>query len=100
MNIRVRIAPSPTGLLHIGTVRTALSNYLFAKKNKGTFILRIENTDKERSLPEYEANILSGLKNLGLTPDEGPENPGKYGPYRQSERTDIYRPYVEELLKK
>ena len=98
MNIRVRIAPSPTGLLHIGTVRTALSNYLFAKKNKGTFILRIEDTDKERSFPEYEANILSGLKNLGLTPDEGPENPGKYGPYRQSERTHIYRPYIEKLL--
>jgi len=98
MSIRVRIAPSPTGLLHIGTVRTALFNYLFARKNGGTFILRIEDTDKERSTKEAEETILSGLTNLGITPDEGPEQGGDFGPYRQSERTYIYKPYIEKLI--
>ena len=99
MKPRVRIAPSPTGLLHIGTVRTALFNYLFAKKNNGTFILRIEDTDKLRSTKESEENILSGLKDLGIIADECPDNPGEYGPYRQSERVHMYRPYLEQLLK-
>lgn len=88
-NIRVRIAPSPTGNLHIGTTRTALFNYLFAKQNKGTFIVRIEDTDTARSTPEFEKNILDGLTYLGLTWDEF---------YRQSERTDIYKKYLQKLI--
>ena len=90
MTPRVRIAPSPTGLFHIGTARTALFNYLFAKKHNGTFIVRIEDTDTERSKKEYEENILKGFKKLGLHVDEEI--------HRQSERKDIYRPYLEQLL--
>jgi glutamyl-tRNA synthetase len=89
-DIRTRIAPSPTGLFHIGTARTALFNYLYAKKMGGTFILRIEDTDKERSKPEFEKDIIDGLKWLGINPDEGP--------IRQSERTNVYRPYLEKLI--
>ena len=96
--IRVRIAPSPTGFLHLGTIRTALFNYLFAKKEGGAFIIRIEDTDTQRSLPVYEESILSGLKKLSITWDEGPDVGGPYGPYRQSERTDLYRKYIKQLL--
>lgn len=96
--IRVRIAPSPTGLFHIGTARTALYNYLFAQHHKGTMIIRIEDTDKARSTKEYEENITSGLKNLGIICDEGPEMGGDLGPYRQSERTDTYQKYLQQLL--
>lgn len=96
--VRVRIAPSPTGYLHLGTIRTALFNYLFAKKEKGSFIVRIEDTDKERSLPIFEQDILDGLKNLGLEWDEGPDKGGAYSPYRQSERKDIYKSYIQKLL--
>ncbi|MFH1460807.1 MAG: glutamate--tRNA ligase [Patescibacteria group bacterium] len=88
--IRTRFAPSPTGLFHIGSARTALFNYLFARKNKGKFILRIEDTDLERSDKKYEKDIIEGLKWLGLEWDEGP--------YRQSERIDIYQPYIKKLL--
>ncbi len=88
--IRVRIAPSPTGTLHIGTARTALFNYLFAKKNKGEFILRIEDTDLARSDRKYEKDIIENLKWLGLKWNEGPE--------RQSERTEIYQKYIKKLL--
>lgn len=88
--IITRIAPSPTGVLHIGTVRTALFNYLFAKKNGGKFIIRIEDTDKERSRKEYEENIMEGFEFLGLKHDEF---------YRQSERTDIYEKYINEMIK-
>jgi nondiscriminating glutamyl-tRNA synthetase len=88
--IRVRIAPSPTGMMHVGTARTALFNWLFAKKNNGVFILRIEDTDAERSKKEYEDNILQGLEWLGLDYSEGP--------FRQSERIDIYRKYINKLL--
>ncbi len=101
---RVRIAPSPTGTLHIGTARAALFNYLYAKANNGKFILRIEDTDLERSSKEFEQNIIDGLKWLKITWDEGPnpENPeeyiGDYGPYRQSEKKDHYRKYIEQLL--
>lgn len=91
--IRVRMAPSPTGNLHIGTARTTLFNYLFSKHNDGTFILRIEDTDKERSKKEYEENIIEGLKWLGFSWDEGPDIGGDYGPYRQSEKTEIYKKY-------
>ena len=96
--IRVRIAPSPTGFLHIGTARTALFNYLFAKQQGGQFIIRIEDTDIERSKPEYEKNIFEGLRWLGIDADESPEVGGPFGPYRQSERIGIYRKYIEQLL--
>lgn len=107
-HIRVRIAPSPTGPLHLGTARTALFNYLFAKRYGGVFVLRLEDTDLERSDPKYEADILEGLRWLGIEWDEGPtfatgqgnsEYLGRYGPYRQSERIEIYKKYIEELLK-
>ena len=97
--IRTRIAPSPTGFLHIGTARTALFNYLFARKNQGSFILRIEDTDIERSDPRFEKDILESLKWLGIEWSEGPDNGGDYGPYRQSERLNIYADYLKKLLK-
>ena len=97
--VRVRFAPSPTGYLHIGNARTALFNYLFARKNKGKFILRIEDTDKERSKKEYEEAIIDDLKWLGIEWDEGPDIGGEYGPYRQSERIEIYREFANKLLK-
>lgn len=87
--VRVRIAPSPTGFLHIGTARTALFNYIFAKQNSGVFVVRIEDTDKERSKKEFEDNILDGLSWLEIKPDEF---------YRQSERTEIYKKYLEKLI--
>lgn len=96
--VRVRIAPSPSGNLHIGTARTALFNYLFAKKNNGKFVLRIEDTDAERTSQEYIDNIFDSLKALGLNWDEGPDVGGPYGPYTQSERFDIYPKYVQKLL--
>ncbi len=96
---RVRLAPSPTGWLHVGTARTALFNYLFARKNGGKFIVRIENTDPQRSKKKYIDNILEGLKWMGLDWDEGPEIGGPLGPYFQSERLDIYEPYLRQLLK-
>jgi nondiscriminating glutamyl-tRNA synthetase len=103
MTVRVRIAPSPTGPLHIGTARTALFNYLFARRNGGTFILRLEDTDVARSSIEYESDILEGLHWLGLDWDEGPEVAalparGPYGPYRQMQRLDSYREAVDRLL--
>lgn len=97
--IRTRIAPSPTGVLHIGTARTALFNFLFAKQQNGVFILRSEDTDAIRSKPEYEKGILENLRWLGIEIDEGPDIDGKYGPYRQSQRKEIYRKYLEKLLK-
>lgn len=97
-NVRTRIAPSPTGWAHMGTARTALFNYLFAKKEGGDFVLRIEDTDRERSRPEYEKDILDQLKWLGLEWDEGPDRGGPYGPYRQSERIEIYKKYLTKLL--
>lgn len=96
--VRVRFPPSPTGYMHIGNVRTALFNYLYARKNNGKFILRIEDTDKERSKKEYEEDIITGLKWLGLDWDEGPDIGGPLGPYRQSERIDIYNHYINKLL--
>lgn len=98
--IRVRYAPSPTGHLHIGNARTALFNYLFARHNKGTFVLRIEDTDTKRNIADGEKSQLDNLKWLGIDWDEGPDKPGKYGPYRQSERKDIYQPLIQELLDK
>ena len=96
--VRVRFAPSPTGPLHIGGVRTALYNYLFAKKNDGVFILRIEDTDQTRYVPGAEEYIRESLKWVGIHPDEGPESGGDYGPYRQSERNELYQKYAKELV--
>ena len=96
--VRVRIAPSPSGNLHIGTARTALFNYLFAKKNHGKYVLRIEDTDLERSSQAYIDNIYDSLKALGLNWDEGPDVGGPYGPYQQSERFDIYPKYAKKLM--
>lgn len=97
--IRVRIAPSPTGAFHIGNARTALYNYLFAKRNNGKFILRIEDTDTERSEQKWTDQIIEELKWLGITWDEGPDIGGELGPYKQSQRLDIYKKYLEKLLK-
>ncbi len=97
--IRVRFAPSPTGPLHIGGVRTALYNYLFARKYGGKFILRIEDTDQNRYVPGAEAYILETLKWLAILPDEGPGNGGPFSPYRQSDRKDRYPKYAQKLLK-
>ena len=98
--IRVRIAPSPSGNLHIGTARTALFNYLFAKKTGGEYVLRIEDTDLDRSSEAYKQNIFDSLKALGLNWDEGPDVGGPYGPYKQSERFDIYPKYAQMLIDK
>ena len=87
--VRVRYAPSPTGHLHIGNARTALFNYLFARHYGGEFIIRIEDTDRKRNLEHGEESQLENLTWLGMDWDEGPDKPGKYGPYRQSEREQI-----------
>ena len=98
MSCRVRFAPSPTGPLHIGGLRTALYNYLFAKKNKGSFILRIEDTDQNRYIKESEEYINESLNWAGIKPDESPIKKGEFGPYRQSERKSIYNNYVLKLI--
>jgi nondiscriminating glutamyl-tRNA synthetase len=104
--IRVRFAPSPTGLLHVGNARTALYNWLFARRTGGVFVLRIEDTDVERSEARFETRLMEDLRWLGLDWDEGPNAPGemgdekgKFGPYRQSERQEIYQKYTEQLLR-
>ena len=97
--VRARFAPSPTGQLHIGNVRTALFNWLFARQKRGAFILRIEDTDVERSEARYETQLLEDLKWLGLDWDEGPDVGGPYPPYRQSDRMEIYRENAERLLR-
>ena len=96
--VRVRFAPSPTGPLHMGGVRTALYNYLFAKKNNGTFIIRIEDTDQTRFVPGAQEYIMDALRWCGIMPTEGPGIGGEYGPYVQSERKELYRPYAEQLV--
>jgi glutamyl-tRNA synthetase len=97
-NVRVRFAPSPTGPLHIGGVRTALFNYLFAKKHNGTFVLRIEDTDQNRFVKGAEAYIVDAMNWLNIPFDESPNKPGKFGPYRQSERKDLYKQYADKLV--
>ena len=101
-SIRTRFSPAPTGFLHIGSARTALFNYLFVQKNKGAFVLRIEDTDKERSKKEFEEDIIEGLDWLGIKWDEGPvingDEKGMFKPYRQSNRKKIYKKYLEKLL--
>src|SRR6187431_2197315 len=97
--VRVRFAPSPTGGLHLGGMRTVLYNYLFAKKHDGDFILRIEDTDQSRYVAGAEEYIFNCLKRAGLDPTESSIHGGNYGPYRQSERKDLYRKYAEQLVK-
>ena len=96
--VRVRIAPSPTGFAHLGTASTALYNLLFARAHNGAFVLRIDDTDLERNRPEYELVIHEGLRWLHLDWDEGPDKGGPYGPYRQSERLDVYKQHAARLL--
>jgi glutamyl-tRNA synthetase len=98
--VRVRFAPSPTGYLHLGSLRTALFNYLFARHNNGKFILRIEDTDQSRKIEGAVENLINVLKTLGLDYDEGPDIGGDYGPYFQSERLAIYKKYCNELIEK
>ncbi|WKZ30206.1 MAG: glutamate--tRNA ligase [Candidatus Dojkabacteria bacterium] len=100
MAVRVRFAPSPTGWIHIGNMRTVLFGYLFAKKEQGQFILRIEDTDQKRKVPNGIKGIVETLEVMGMTPDEGPGFGGKFGPYVQSERLDIYKKYSQELIEK
>src|SRR4030043_761141 len=97
---RVRFAPSPTGELHVGNARTALFNWMFARHCGGAFILRIEDTDESRSDISYQNNLYEDLKWLGLDWDEGPKKGGQYGPYRQSERLDIYKRHLISLMEK
>lgn len=96
--VRVRFAPSPTGGLHLGGVRTALFNYLFAKKHNGTFVLRVEDTDQTRFVEGAEAYIVSCLEWCGMSPDESPQKGGAFGPYRQSERKATYKQYADQLI--
>jgi glutamyl-tRNA synthetase len=98
MTVRVRFAPSPTGGLHLGGVRTALFNYLFAKQHGGTFILRVEDTDQTRFVAGAEQYIVDCLNWCGISPDESPQQPGNYGPYRQSERKASYKQYADQLI--
>ena len=98
MTVRVRFAPSPTGYPHIGNIRTALFNWLFARHSGGTFIVRIEDTDQSRKVEGALESILASLKWLGLDWDEGPEIGGEYGPYFQSERLELYQKYARELI--
>ena len=100
MSVRVRFAPSPTGALHIGWLRTALYNYLFAKKNTGKCIRRSEENDQNREVDRAEGYIKEALSWSGLEPDASPTKPCSFGPYRQSERKEIYKKYIEELIEK
>jgi len=98
--VRVRFAPSPTGFMHLGNIRAALMNYLYARQKAGAFILRVEDTDEKRNLVEAREKILLDLKWLGLNYDEGPDVGGEYGPYLQSERTDLYKQKLQRLIEK
>ena len=96
--MRLRFPPSPTGKIHIGNMRTALFNWIWAKKNNGELVLRIEDTDQKRSTKESEKKLINQLKWLGLDWDEGPENDGSYGPYHQSKRLELYKKYAKKLI--
>lgn len=98
MNIRTRFAPSPTGFLHVGGIRTALFAFLVARQSNGVFVLRLEDTDQKREVPGSREHLIASLKALGLQYDEGPDKPGKYGPYVQSERLDIYKKWAQKLI--
>ena len=97
-DVRVRIAPSPTGSMHVGTAYQALFDWVWAQQNKGQFVLRIEDTDQARSHKKYEDELMQSLRWLGLAWDEGPDVGGPYGPYRQSERLSIYAEYAAKLV--
>ncbi len=97
-NMRLRFPPSPTGKIHVGNIRTALFNWIWARKNNGELVLRLEDTDAERSTKEFEDVIIQELNWLGLDVDEGVGVGGEYGPYRQSERKDLYTQYINQLL--
>ena len=97
-DVRVRLAPSPTGPPHLGTAYTALFNLAFARKHGGRMVLRIEDTDRRRSRREYEDRLIEALRWLGLEWDEGPDIGGNYGPYRQSERVEIYQRHAQQLV--
>src|SRR5512135_2203500 len=96
--VRVRFSPAPTGFLHVGGARTALFNWLFARHHGGAFVLRIEDTDVERSREEYETQLLADLRWFGLDWNEGPDVGGPFGPYRQSERLELYRQHATQLI--
>jgi len=96
--VRVRFAPSPTGQVHVGNARTALFNWLFARQQGGVFVLRIEDTDLERSETRYETQLIEDVKWLGLDWDEGPDVGGPYPPYRQSDKWQVYRNHAERLV--
>jgi glutamyl-tRNA synthetase len=98
--VRARIAPSPTGFPHIGTIYQALFDYAWATKNKGAFVVRIEDTDRERLVEGAEDKIYEALDWFGFSEDESPRKGGKYGPYKQSERLSLYKKYAEGLVKK
>ncbi|MDP3184978.1 MAG: glutamate--tRNA ligase family protein, partial [Anaerolineales bacterium] len=98
--VRVRFAPSPTGRMHLGSARTALYDYLLARRTGGTFILRIEDTDTKRTVPGSERELMDGLRWMGIEYNEGPDIGGPCGPYRQSERREIYHPHAWELVGK
>ena len=98
--IRVRFAPSPTGFIHLGNIRTAVMNYLFKLQKQGTFVLRIEDTDISRNIKEASVQIINDLKWLGITYDEGPVVGGPYMPYIQSERTKAYKLYLNDFIDK
>ena len=100
MSVRVRYAPSPTGLQHIGSIRTALFNYFYSRAQGGSFVLRIEDTDRERFDPNALQDIYDTFEWLGISWDEGPDKGGDYGPYIQSERYDLYQKYSKELIEK
>ena len=97
--VRTRFAPSPTGFMHVGNLRTALYEYLVAKSQGGEFVLRIEDTDRERLVEGAEDVIYKTLERVGLKHDEGPDVGGEYGPYVQSQRKELYKPYAEQLVK-
>ena len=97
--VRTRFAPSPTGFMHVGNLRTALFEYLIAKSQHGQFVLRIEDTDQERLVEGAVDVIYNTLKQVGLQHDEGPDLGGEYGPYVQSQRKDLYKPYAEQLVR-
>ena len=100
MEVKTRFAPSPTGYLHIGGLRTALYAWLYARKNHGKFVLRIEDTDRERLVDDACRVIYDTMRDTGLTYDEGPDVGGDFGPYIQSERKEIYEKYAKELVKR
>ena len=98
MTVRTRFAPSPTGYLHVGGIRTALFAYLVAKQNGGRLILRLEDTDKAREVPGSAEHLIASLKSLGINYDEGPDVGGDFGPYKQSERLEIYTSWAQKLI--